>query len=239
MKSLSLKYEKLIWEKGFKYVAGLDEAGRGSFAGPVVAGCVVFESNSKFSLPPSIKIDDSKRLTRLQRERSYIWIKENALAWGVGLGSVAEINSKGISKATASGFRRSVGKTQDRLGRRVDFLLVDAFYIPYVRGIHMPKKTVRKRLKNTTSTKCLKIDSQQLALVHGDQKSFTIAAASIIAKVYRDKLMVRLSKKRRCKKYHWEDNKGYGTTSHTRAIRKYGTTRHHRKAFVNTFLGRS
>lgn len=235
----NLYYEKLAWKKGYKYLAGLDEAGRGSFAGPVVTGCVVFAPNSKFSLPSSIKIDDSKRLTKLQRERSYKWIKDNALGWGVGLGSVAEINRKGISKATASGFRRSVASTNNRLGRRVDFLLVDAFYIPYVRGIKMPNKMVRKRVIRVVNPRRVKIYNQQLALIHGDQKSFSIAAASIIAKVYRDKLMIKLSKKQRCNKYHWEENKGYGTKSHQKAIRKYGITRYHRKVFVNTFLERN
>jgi len=83
-------------------------------------------------------------LTARQREKAYFWIKKNALTWGVGVVSVAEINRWRISKATFSGFRRAIREAQYRLNSRVDFILIDAFYIPFIRGINMPRKMTRK-----------------------------------------------------------------------------------------------
>lgn len=247
MKSAKLpdfRYEKAPWKAGFNYVGGIDEVGRGSFAGPVVAGCVVF-SNSKRVLPlgsptafpPANKrdglasfvppasrhpfaiethpsgaclINDSKKLNARQREAADKWIRKNALAFGIGQASVSQINRLGIKKATEIAFRKAIKNST----RGVEFLLIDAFFIPYVKGL---------RRKN------------QKAIVKGDEKSISIAAASIIAKVYRDKLMADLGKKRQFKKYKWDENKGYGTLAHRRAILKYGISRHHRRQFVETW----
>ena len=239
MISPNFSFEKRLWALDFKYIAGLDEAGRGAFAGPIVCGCVVFTAQKKPRNEElkklKIRVDDSKKLTKLQRERAYKWIKKNALGWGVGVGQTSEINRKGISKATASGFRRAIADANNRLTSRIDYLLIDAFYIPYIRGIHMPRNKQRKDRKSGK----IKNRSQQLAIIHGDARSFSIAAASIIAKVYRDRLMEKLSQQPGYKKYHWEQNKGYGTEFHQKAIKKYGTTRQHRKKFVESFLSRS
>lgn len=203
--------EKKLWRKGFKVVAGVDEVGRGSFAGPVVTGAVVFRPDSRVReyLSEQIRIDDSKRLTPKQREKACAWIKENALSWGVGEASVSQINRLGIVKATQIAFRKAIPKS------RIDFLLIDAFYVPYVKGL---------RRKN------------QLAIIHGDAKSVSIAAASIVAKVYRDKLMTDLSKRTEYRKYRWSENKGYGTLAHRNAIKKHGLTRLHRKDFVRKLV---
>jgi len=112
-------------------------------------------------------------------------------------------------------FRKSIAQAKKRLGKRIDYLLIDAFFIPFVRG--NPR-------------------DRQMAIIDGDEKSLSIAAASIIAKVYRDKIMLRLGKRPKFKKYGWGRNKGYGTKAHQSAIRKYGITRYHRKAFVKNFL---
>ncbi len=231
MKLPNFKYEKLVWKRGFKYVGGLDEAGRGAFAGPVVCGCVVFDKKDvkKFK-KVDVRIDDSKRLTKPQREKAYKWIKENARSWGVGVGTISEINRKKIGKTTASGFRRAVASANNRGGIRIDFLLIDAFYIPYIRGIQMP----RKRLKVRRERQKILSQGQELAIIHGDARSFSIAAASIIAKVYRDRLMERLSQKAGYKKYSWEKNKGYGTKKHRDAIKKFGISKMHRKAYIET-----
>src|SRR3972149_5081906 len=102
----SFRFERKLWHR-YKTVAGVDEVGRGSFAGPVVAGCVVFHPNPKpFTLNPTIKIDDSKKLTPQQRVRAAKWIKENALAWGVGEAGASLINRIGMGKATKVAFRR-------------------------------------------------------------------------------------------------------------------------------------
>jgi ribonuclease HII len=172
---------------------------------------------------PQIVINDSKKLSAKQREVADKWIRKNALSFGIGSASVSQINKLGIKKATEIAFRKAIKNCK----LKVDFLLIDAFYIPYVRGL---------RRKN------------QKPIIKGDTKSISIAAASIIAKVYRDKLMTDLCKKKyrtsyACvvtgKKYMWHKNKGYGTKEHRDLIRKYGTSDLHRKVFVNTWLKNS
>ena len=209
-------FEERIAKKGFRIIAGIDEVGRGSFAGPVVAAAVAFAPNSKFEILNSkqIRINDSKKLSSRQREMSSHWIKKNALCYGIGKASVAEINKFGIKKACEMAFRRAIKNTN----KPVDYLLIDAFYIPYVKGL---------RRKN------------QMPIVKGDTKSISIAAASIVAKVYRDRLMVSLGSKRKYKNYGWCQNKGYGTLAHRNAIKKYGLTRLHRKKFVEAWLKNS
>jgi ribonuclease HII len=134
---------------------------------------------------------------------------------------VAQINNLGIKKASEIAFRRAIANCKQSLPQggklKIDYLLIDAFYIPYVKGL---------RRKN------------QKAIIKGDTKSISIAAASIIAKVYRDKLMQKLGKHPKYKKYGWGRNKGYGTLEHRSAIKKYGITRQHRKQFVATWLSK-
>ncbi len=207
-------FERRLWKSGYKFVAGVDEVGRGCFAGPIVAGCVVFSPGSKFKIPDSILINDSKKLTPKQRETADKWIRKNALATGIGQASVSQINRLGIKKASEIAFRKAIVNCK----LSINYLLIDAFYIPYVRGL---------RRKN------------QKAIVKGDTKSISIAAASIIAKVYRDNLMRLLSKKPKYRKYKWGKNKGYGTLEHRKAIKKHGSTRYHRKQFVETWLKNS
>lgn len=214
----NFSFERKYWKSGFKYVAGADEVGRGSFAGPVVAGCVVFPLTFKgFSLQGRIRIDDSKKLTARQRERADVWIKKNAIVWSIGEARASLINRIGMGRATKVAFRRAITQANLKLKtenlKQIDYLLIDAFFIPYVRGL---------RRKN------------QKAIIHGDEKSISIAAASIVAKVYRDKLMRKLSHK--FPSYGWGRNKGYGTKEHREAIKKYGLTRYHRRQFVETFL---
>lgn len=203
-------FEASLWEKGFKFIAGIDEVGRGAFAGPVVAGAVAFAPilNFKFKIFNEIGINDSKQMKAKDRELAAVWIKENALGWGIGEVSVAVINRVGIGRAAKMAMRRAIREVNLKL----DFLLIDAFYIPNVPGLQK---------------------SRQLPIVKGDQKSLSIAAASIIAKVYRDYLLTQLSRK--YTNYCWERNKGYGTPGHQKAIQVYGLTRFHRKQFVKTW----
>jgi len=217
-------FEKKLWKKGYKHIAGVDEVGRGSFAGPVVAGCVIFEKN--LQIPENIKINDSKKLTPRQREKGAKWIKENATSWGVGEVSTSVINRLGMAKATKMAFRKSISQARKRLGKSIDYLLIDAFFIPYVRQLPARRKKDGKGryIKNPKG--------KQMAIVDGDEKSLSIAAASIIAKVYRDRIMVKLGKNPRFKKYGWSRNKGYGTKEHRSVIKKYGITKYHRKDFV-------
>ena len=214
----NFSFEKKLWKKGFKLVAGVDEVGRGSVAGPVVAGCVVFDRQTKSA--DGVVIDDCKKLKSRQRGMVGEWIRENAVSWGTGEVSAVVINKIGMAKATQKAFRRAIENASKRLGRRIDFLLIDAFFVPYVRGLpRVPKSS-----------------SKQLAIINGDEKSISIAAASIAAKVHRDKLMRSLSRRPRYKRYRWGRNKGYGTKAHQEAIKKYGVTRYHRKSFVKAFI---
>jgi ribonuclease HII len=203
----TLEEEKMLWEKGFKLVCGIDEVGRGCFAGPVVVGAVIFPS--EVEIPPE-KIADSKLLKPMQRKKTVDLIKSKALAWAVVEIGVPTINKLGIGKATQMAFRKVV-KT---LEKSPDFVLMDAFYIN-----RLP--TLRRK--------------NQKPIIHGDRISISIAAASIIAKVYRDNLMKKYHKK--YPNYHFGKHKGYGTKLHQEAIRKYGLTRIHRKSFnLSKFL---
>jgi len=233
-------FERILWNKGFNYVAGVDEVGRGCFAGPVVASAVAFAPNSNFQFPISndkgekIFLNDSKKLTKLQRERANEWIKKNSLTWGIGEVSPALINRIGMRKATRAAFRRAIKAANSKFQMpnvKIDFLLIDAFFIPYLRDFPKGKNKI-KGDKNPE----VKNGSKQLAIINGDEKSYSIAAASIIAKVYRDNLMMSISKKNKYKDYGWEKNKGYGTSSHRKAILKYGISGYHRVHFVNTFI---
>ena len=231
-------YEKKLWKKGFKLVGGCDEVGRGCFAGPVVASTVVLAPNSNFQIPifnendEKIIINDSKKLTRLQRERADDWIRKNCITYGVGLGTVSQINKLGIVKATNFAFRSAIRNAQNKLSASINFILIDAFYIPYTRGFIMPNKKHRKTAKLNTSS------VNQFAITYGDSKSFSIAAASIIAKVYRDKYMQKLSINKKYSIYGWEKNKGYGTAKHREVIKEYGISKLHRTSFVNTYLSK-
>ena len=219
MKYPNFFFERRLWKKGYKLVAGIDEVGRGAFAGPIVAGCVVF--NKKTLIPGEIKIDDSKKVSPKRREIAAKWIKKDAPGWGIGEVSVVLINRIGIGKAVKKAFRQAVSQARERMGRPIDYLIIDAFFVPYTPGLPSAK---RKR--------------RQLPIIDGDAKSLTIGAASIIVKVYRDNLMIKLGKKPKLRKYAWAKNKGYGTAEHQKAILKYGITRYHRKVFVSTFLSR-
>ena len=199
----TLRLEKSLWKKGFHYIAGLDEVGRGCFAGPVVVGAVVFPKD----LQMIEGLADSKLLKPRQREKLTESIKEQALAWSVAEISVTAINKLGIGKATQMAFRKSI----KLLSKPPDFILIDAFYIKHLN---------RRR---------------QAAVKGGDKLCASISAASIIAKVYRDKLMKKLHKK--YPKYGFAKHKGYGTKLHWEAIKEYGLTRIHRKSFdLSRFL---
>ncbi|HLE48430.1 MAG TPA: ribonuclease HII [Patescibacteria group bacterium] len=246
----NFKFEKSIWKNGYRIIAGCDEVGRGSIAGPVVAGCVVYDKSqiSGFSSPVLVNkktdyrnlktekpvfINDSKKLTQKQRETARIWIKKHCLVYGIGTASSKVIDKKGIVKATEKAFRRAISSAETKLGKKIEFLLVDAFYIPYIKGIPMARKRYRRgKLSNGE----IDFISRQTAIIDGDQKSFSIASASIIAKVFRDSLMVRLSQDPRYKKYGWDKNKGYGSKLHREMILNKGISTHHRKSFCSKLI---
>ena len=209
------KFENTFWRKGLS-VAGADEVGRGSFAGPVVASAVAFAPHSCYRaslLKQKIRIDDSKKLSVGQRECAVSWIKASCIGYGIGVGSVGLINRAGIVKATNFAFRSAIKKFTISCMLSIDYLLIDGFYVPNVANI-------RK--------------SKQIPIIRGDAKSMTIAAASIIAKVYRDSLMVALNEEH--PEYFWYHNKGYGTVDHIKSLERFGPTKHHRKLFIRNYI---
>lgn len=188
--------ESELWEKGLDFIAGIDEVGRGSWAGPVVAAAVVFPKFFK----PTFKLFDSKILTAKERENLSPQIRKVAKI-GLGIIGVSSINRVGIGKATQKAFRAAIRA----LDIEPHHYLIDAFYI---RGWKKSNQTAVKR---------------------GDRICSSIAAASIIAKVYRDTLMRELDQK--YPGYNFAAHKGYGTALHQEAIRQLSFSPIHRKSF--------
>src|SRR5438552_3643888 len=122
----NFSFEQALWQNGHQIVAGTDEVGRGAFAGPVVTSCVIFKANTSIEILKEIKINDSKKLSAKERQLASAWIKSNCLAWAVGESSVTNINNLGIVKATNKAFRQAI----KNCNCQIDFLLIDAFYIP-------------------------------------------------------------------------------------------------------------
>jgi ribonuclease HII len=193
----SLERETALWCEGRSIVVGLDEAGRGPLAGPVVAAAVVFPAGAK----PIRGLDDSKLLTPAQRARLAGRIRERALAVAVGAASVREIDRFNIRRASILAMRRAL----DRLGVVPTHILVDGLPCPELGCPHE-------------------------AMIDGDARCHSIAAASVIAKTVRDRLMNLLGARHPA--YAWESNKGYGTPEHLEALHLHGPTRHHRYSFM-------
>lgn len=203
-KKPTFREENALWKRGYKFIAGIDEVGRGAFAGPVVVGAVVFPRN--FS--PTDGINDSKLLKPRRREFLSRIIKKDAYCFSLAEISVWAINKYGVGKATQMGFR----KTVKLLRVKPDYLLIDAFY------------------RNASSAYIKHVNRKnQKPIKKGDRKSISIAAASIIAKVHRDKIMKKLNK--RYPQYKFAKNKGYGTREHQKALKKFGISKIHRTSF--------
>lgn len=195
--------EKFLWKQGFTHIAGVDEVGRGCFAGPVVTAAVILPPNFTSQTP----INDSKKLSAKARVELAEIIKQQAIAFAISTISVPVINKIGIGKATQQSFREAI----QLLHKQPDFILIDAFYIE-----HLSKHN-------------------QKPIIHGDGISISIAAASILAKVYRDELMTQLHPQ--FKEYDFATNKGYGTKQHREAIKAYGLCELHRTSFnLSKFL---
>ena len=189
-------FERQAFGLGYATVAGVDEAGMGPWAGPVVAAAVVlrpfFESDG---------INDSKLLTAEQREAYYPQILQHAESWGVGLIEVDEIDRVGVRRAG----RMAMALALQRLGRRLDYLLVDGFRLPEAL---LP----------------------QLPIIKGDRRSISIMSAGIIAKVTRDRRMV--AEAERFPAYGFQSHKGYPTPQHLAALDRHGLCPLHRRSFI-------
>ncbi len=192
---INLDYEMEYWNKGKRYIAGVDEAGRGPLAGPVVSAAVIFPSNIMIN-----GINDSKVISEKERERLFNIIHDEALCLGVGIVDHVVIDKINILNATF----RSMHEAICKLKHKPDHLLID--------GPHFPGA-------NISFTK----------IINGDSKCFSIAAASIIAKVTRDRLMKAYNEQ--FPQYGFIKHKGYCTKEHLYAIQKYGLCEIHRKSF--------
>ncbi len=187
--------------RDYKYIAGMDEAGRGPLAGPVVCACVVMDLDKDKIVDG---VNDSKKLTPKKREKLYDEIVKNAICY-----KIVEIDEKVIDKinilqATKLGMKQAV----EGLLVEPDIVLIDAVRIDS--------------------------DVKQQPIIHGDALSYSIACASILAKVYRDRKMVELSKV--YPQYQFDKHKGYGTKLHIELLKKYGKCPIHRESFIKNFI---
>ncbi|MFC1659009.1 ribonuclease HII [Pseudomonadota bacterium] len=192
-------------------VAGIDEAGRGPLCGPVVASCVIL---NKEKYPKGL--NDSKKLSEKKREELFTELLEyeskGFIRFGVGIISSKVIDEINIRNATKLAMKSSYEDVCNRYNVVPNVVLVDGNFIP-------------------------EVDTKAECIVKGDAKSLSISAASIIAKVTRDKIMCDLSKEFPC--YEWYQNKGYGTKRHIEKIKELGITKYHRKSFLQEILIRS
>ncbi len=214
----TLKGEKLLQEQqrlqlmheyenqypSLSFIGGIDEAGRGPLAGPVVAACCVLPRDAEI-----LYLNDSKKLSEKRREALLPEIEEKALAFGYGIVSEMRIDEINILNATYEAMRMAIAQVEEKLGCAPELLLNDAVTIP---GVSI----------------------SQLPIIKGDAKSVSIAAASIIAKVTRDHLMLDYDEKYPA--YGFAKNKGYGTKQHIEALKQYGPCEIHRRSFIKNFV---
>lgn len=199
MKLPNFQTERKLWKKGYKKVAGLDEAGRGCLAGPVVAAAVIFK-NSKFNIQ-NLEVNDSKKLSPKKREELFkILTKNPQVEWGIGRVSEKIIDKINILEATKLAMERAVKKMK----HKPDFLILDGNF---------------------------KIDLPilQKSIIKADEKVFSVSSASILAKVWRDRIMKRYHKK--YSQYDFDKHKGYPTKHHRKMLKKYRRCVIHRKSF--------
>ncbi|MBQ1880782.1 MAG: ribonuclease HII [Lachnospiraceae bacterium] len=183
-----------------EYICGIDEVGRGPFAGPVMAGAVILPKDEEI-----LYLNDSKKLSAKKRDELYDIICEKAVAWSVARVEPERIDEINILQATFEAMREAVSK----LAVRPDILLVDAVHIP-------------------------DLDIPQESIVKGDAKSVSIAAASIVAKVTRDRIMEEYAVE--YPGYGFEKNMGYGTAEHRQALKELGPTPIHRRSFIHNYV---
>lgn len=193
-----------LMDKGYSLIAGVDEVGRGPLAGPVVAAACIFDRDVDI-----VGIDDSKKLSEKKREQFFDEIKDKALAYGIGEASCEVIDEINILEATKLAMKRAIDEADKMLeskGRdRIQIVIFDA-------------------------VKINDLKKEQMSVIKGDQTYFSIAAASILAKVTRDNLMKEYDKA--YPEYGFASNKGYGTKAHYEGIKKAGITEIHRKSFL-------
>jgi len=196
-----LSFETELWQSGLRYIAGLDEAGRGALAGPVTVGAVILPDDKTLLSTTLSGARDSKQMTPRQRKRLAIQIKETALTWSVGFATADEIDAQGIVRAT----RLAAIRALHQFSLSPQYLLTDF-------RLELPQ-----------------LDLPQTSLVKGDARCLSIACASILAKTERDALMRELDLL--YPKYGLGKHKGYGTQAHRSALKRLGLSAVHRRSF--------
>lgn len=203
------KEEKALYEKGIVSICGIDEAGRGPLAGPVVVACSLMPKDSMIE-----GVNDSKKIAEKKRERIYEEIIKEAIAYGVGIINQEEIDRINILNATKKGLTIAIKELEEKLEKqnlkRPEVILVDA--LTGIDTLGIPYKSI----------------------IHGDAISYSIACASIIAKVTRDKIMKQMDEI--YPQYGFAKHKGYGTAAHMQAIRENGLCPIHRRSFVKNII---
>ncbi|MFA5643545.1 MAG: ribonuclease HII [Candidatus Paceibacterota bacterium] len=228
---MDLQAEKKLWHKGFKTVVGLDEAGRGPLAGPVVAAAVAVDyfllkqakAGQKRGLTYLLEqVNDSKKLTAKKREEIYgFLVKDPFIKWGI-----AEVSEKTIDRINIfEASRLAMAKAIAGLDKRFSCLEPGSGYLVIDGNFLLPPKILEKRNM---------VLAGQQSVIKGDQKVFSIAAASILAKVYRDRIMLKLDKK--YPQYGFAIHKGYPTKHHREMLGMYGVSVIHRKSFRPCFF---
>lgn len=195
------QYENDLRNKGYKYICGIDEAGRGPLAGPVVVASVIMPANSIIE-----GVNDSKKVSEKKREKLYDLILEEAISYGVGIIGQDEIDEINILNATKKGLTMSL----QELTQKPELIIVDA--LTHIDTLGIPYESIIK----------------------GDAKCYSISAASIIAKVTRDRIMREWDKV--YPQYGFAQHKGYGTSAHINAIKEFGPCPLHRRSFIKNFV---
>lgn len=194
-------YERAAEEKGYQFICGIDEAGRGPLAGPVFAAAVILPRDMLIE-----GVNDSKKLSEKKREELFDVIREKAISYSVGFATETEIDTINILQATFLAMKRAC----DGLSVKPDYALVDGNRMPW-------------------------LDVETQTIIKGDSLSQSIAAASILAKVSRDRLMAEIDQI--YPEYQFAKHKGYGTALHIEMLKKYGPCPVHRKTFLKNILG--
>ncbi len=204
------KFEEKYYAQGDVYIAGVDEVGRGPLAGPVVAAAVILPKD--FAV---LGVDDSKKVTEKNREKLFVQIKEEAIAYGVGVCDAEIIDEVNILEATKLAMKEAVKSLEEHLKEKAE-------------REGLEKLKIDRLLIDAVSLKDVKIP--QTSIIRGDSNSVSIAAASILAKVIRDDMMKDFHKA--FPDYSFDSNKGYGTKAHYEGIAKVGISPIHRKTFL-------
>ena len=196
-----IQLEEKLWKEGYSIVVGIDEAGRGPWAGPVSAGAVAIGPDTKIV----DIVRDSKKMNEKNRNEAFDLIKENCLGWGIGLVSAKEIDEMGIQQAVLKAMTIALRGVEEMVGSRADYLIVDGTNVEIINGYRMDK------------------------IKQGDLNHYSIACGSVLAKVERDRLMLQYHEE--YPEYGFDHHVGYGTKMHSEALERYGVCDIHRRSY--------